>query len=250
MIFDIYFIMFIKMSEEIWEKIEGYSKYEISNIGRIRNKNGLILKQGNNSGYCIINIFNDNGKRNKHYIHRLVATSFLELENNKPHVNHKDGNKENNSVSNLEWVSPSDNIKHAYDNNLIKKYNVEIEQYTKEGVFVKLYSSLTEASKQNNMDTSSIAHVCKGRRKTAGGFIWKYKNSKTEEIPVNSVPVKDFPNYLITEDGKVYNIKRNQYMVSIEQGKLKRITLTNEELSKTFCIHNLIKDHFELSNTL
>jgi hypothetical protein len=250
MIFIIYFIMFIKMSEEeLWKVINGYSKYEISSNGRIRNINGVILKQGINAGYNIINIFGDDKKRKKFYIHRLVSSSFLDIENGKTQVNHKDGNKENNSLTNLEWTSPSENIKHAYNNNLINKYNVEIEQYTKDGIFIKLYSSLSEASKENNIDTGSIAHVCKGQRKSSGGFIWKYKNSKTEEIPANSMPITEFPNYLITKEGRVYNIKRKQYMEPKKQGKLERVKLTDKTVSKTFCIHNLVKDNFEISNT-
>jgi hypothetical protein len=241
--------MFIKMTEELWKVINGYSKYEISNFGRIRNIKGLILKQGLNAGYFIINILDNNGKRKKFYIHRLVADAFLDIEPNNLQVNHKDGNKENNIITNLEWVSQSENIKHAYDNNLIKRYNIEIEQYTLEGIFLKLYNSLRDAANETNTDSASIINVCKGRRKTAGGFIWKYKNSKTEDVPANSIVVKDFPNYLITKEGKIYNIKRQQYMSSKNQGNLNRITLTNNSRSKIFCIHNLIKDHFEISNT-
>jgi hypothetical protein len=115
---------------EIWHPCAGFeTHYEVSNLGNVRSvermvnnrlSNGLrkspskLLKQGKSkSGYLIVSFCVDGVKSNQ-TVHRLVARAFIENESNKPQVNHKDGNKHNNSVENLEWVTVSENAKHAY----------------------------------------------------------------------------------------------------------------------------------------
>ena len=102
---------------EIWKEISGYNgKYQVSSWGRVRNaETGNILKPyKNGKGYLKVGLM-VKGKKNpeKHRVNRLVAKAFIENPNNLPQVNHKDGNKENNSVTNLEWITNSDNMKHA-----------------------------------------------------------------------------------------------------------------------------------------
>jgi hypothetical protein len=236
---------------EIWKNIEGYNNYEVSNTGKIRNiKLNKELKLSSNTGYFYI-FLSENNKRKKGYIHRLVANSFLEKTDDKLVVNHKDGNKQNNSVENLEWITQGENIKHALDNNLLIHFKLGVEQYTDENEFIKEYSSIEDASIITSINGGSISLVCKGKRKTAGGFIWKYKSESntTKEQPVG-IEVKDFPNYIITRDGKVYSKKRQNYIKSQKQGNIYRVKLQNNNLVKSFCIHNLVKDHFENSTTL
>lgn len=100
---------------EIWKPIFGYN-YEVSSLGRIRNASNnkiLSLFDKNRMGYYRVILFKEH-KRKRFFIHRLVAETFLENLENKPQVNHKDGNKQNNNVENLEWVSQSENMKHSY----------------------------------------------------------------------------------------------------------------------------------------
>lgn len=98
---------------EIWVTIKDFPDYEISSWGRIRNKKGEILTPyKNHKGYLKIGLRQD-GADHKKRIHRLVAETFLPNPNNLPEVNHKDGNKENNSFTNLEWVSGEQNRAHA-----------------------------------------------------------------------------------------------------------------------------------------
>lgn len=105
------------IAEEIWKDIKGYEgSYQISNLGRaksFKSKTEKIMrfsKAGRNyDTICLM----QNGKVNRQYIHRLVAIHFLENPTNLREVNHKDGNKQNNNVNNLEWVSLIDNLKHA-----------------------------------------------------------------------------------------------------------------------------------------
>lgn len=99
---------------EKWKDIDGFEgKYQISSWGRVRNRDGLILKPYmNNKGYLKISL--QQGRRAiKKRVHRLVAIAFIPNPENLPQVNHKDGNKTNNSFTNLEWISNSDNLKHA-----------------------------------------------------------------------------------------------------------------------------------------
>lgn len=106
-----------------WKKIEAFDgMFSVSDTGQIRNnKTGKCLKQSlNKKGYCQI-VVKPHGRAGKSVvfrIHRIVATEFLENPENKPTVNHKDGNKTNNSVSNLEWATRSENMQHACDNGL------------------------------------------------------------------------------------------------------------------------------------
>lgn len=102
---------------EIWKNIEGYNgKYQVSSWGKIRNaETGTILKPYRNSkGYLKVGL-HVKGKRIpvKHRVNRLVAQAFIPNPNNLPQVNHKDGNKENNSFTNLEWVTNEENYIHA-----------------------------------------------------------------------------------------------------------------------------------------
>lgn len=102
-----------------WKKIKGWPRYSISNTGLVRNDNtGLILKpQTNTYGYYHVKLYGLY-RRKITAIHRLVAKAFIKNNNKKPEVNHIDGNKKNNNVNNLEWVTVSENAIHAYKNKL------------------------------------------------------------------------------------------------------------------------------------
>lgn len=105
---------------EIWRDIEEFKgQYQISSWGRVRNKDGFILKPYvNQKGYIRISL--QQGKRSiKRRVHRLVAQAFIPNPLNLPQVNHKDGNKQNNSYTNLEWVTNSENLHHAME---MRKY--------------------------------------------------------------------------------------------------------------------------------
>lgn len=102
---------------EIWRDIDGYEgKYQVSNWGRVRNvKRNIIIKPYlNHKGYEKVSLSRGTkGNTDKHRVHRLVALAFIPNPNDLPQVNHKDGNKRNNSVSNLEWCTNLQNAQHA-----------------------------------------------------------------------------------------------------------------------------------------
>lgn len=98
--------------KEIWTDIEGYDgKYQVSSWGRVRGARGIMKPYENHKGYLKIGLIKD-GVREKHRVNRLVAKAFIPNFRNYPEVNHKDGNKKNNSVTNLEWVTGKQNREH------------------------------------------------------------------------------------------------------------------------------------------
>lgn len=112
---------------EVWKDIKGFERlYQISNYGNIKSLNykrtgkEQVLKQNiNGRGYCYVNISINNKYKNI-LIHRAVAKTFIPTNNEKLDINHKDGNKQNNRVENLEWCTRSQNIQHAYNNGFKK----------------------------------------------------------------------------------------------------------------------------------
>ena len=100
---------------ETYKTIKDYPNYEVSGVGNVRNiVTGCVLRPGRNkNGYQQVNLYL-NGKRKSQLIHRLVADAFIPNPENKRTVNHIDGDKTNNRAENLEWVSDSENIKHAF----------------------------------------------------------------------------------------------------------------------------------------
>lgn len=121
--------------EEIWKKIKGYPDYYVSNFGRVKSyygrTNGEVL-QGHlvNSGYKTVALYTAPKTSTRKSIHRLVAEAFIPNPENKPQVNHIDGDRFNNAVTNLEWVTCSENTQHAYDKELESKgegrYNAKL----------------------------------------------------------------------------------------------------------------------------
>lgn len=100
--------------KELWKDVEGYEGlYMISNLGRVKSLHGSgrILKQ---SGTIYLHVsFNKNGVQKGFLVHRLVGLAFIPNPDGKPEINHKDGDKHNNSVDNLEWVTPQENQLHS-----------------------------------------------------------------------------------------------------------------------------------------
>lgn len=154
-----------------------YENYQVSNLGRFKNSKGIIMEnyKPHHSGYIHLRV-----DKEKYSLHRLVAFAFLENPLNKPVVNHIDGNKINNAVSNLEWCTFSENSFHSHKIELIKTYKRKIGQYTIDGELVKEYSSIVEAMNETNV--TGIKSVLYKKQNTSGGFIWKYldenKNKK------------------------------------------------------------------------
>lgn len=162
------------LNNEIWVNIKNHDDYQISNFGRIKSfKNGkekLLKPWVANTGYLTIGLDNKS-----HSIHRLVAETFIHKIANKKFVNHIDGNKLNNSISNLEWCSLAENIQHAFKTGLMdnaikimasKKIRAKIiKQYNLAGEYIRSYKGSVEAQnylrKQNiRVNARNIRHVC------------------------------------------------------------------------------------------
>ncbi len=161
--------------KEVWKDIRGLYPYQISSMGRVLNtKTGVIRKpKTTKKGYKFVSI-----KYKNYTIHRLVAEAFIPNPENKPQVNHKDTNKENNCISNLEWSTNSENQLHAYKTGLHKnKRSSAINQYDLQNNLIKSWESMIEVERTLKIKYQDICQCCKGKRKTAGGYIWRYKDT-------------------------------------------------------------------------
>lgn len=92
------------MEKEIWKTIPKLTNYEVSNMGRVRKKNLVLSQEETKKGYLRVSL-SQNGKRKHYKVHRLVASAFIPNDENFPQINHKDENKKNNNVENLEWCT-------------------------------------------------------------------------------------------------------------------------------------------------
>jgi hypothetical protein len=143
----------------------------VSNLGRYKNSSGTIMDnyKVNDNGYIRVYIY-----KKTFVLHRLIALTFLDNPENKDQVNHKDGNKLNNCVSNLEWVTNKENQIHKFQNGLGNNNTRKIKQFDLIGNYITEYQSIALAAKSVNISKSSISGVLRNKRKTAAGFIWKY----------------------------------------------------------------------------
>lgn len=160
------------LNDEIWKQVPNTIKtYYVSNLGRFKNANGRIMENYKPSigGYIIVLIDTKN-----HRLHRIVALTFIDNPENKEQVNHVDGNKTNNAVSNLEWVTNQENQIHKVKMGLGNNFTRKIGQYDLENNFIKEFPSIVSAAKEVNRSKGTLQGALIGRRPTSGGFIWKY----------------------------------------------------------------------------
>ena len=166
----------------MWKKIENASNYEVSDEGEVRNKNTKHVLKGRptkGGGYLQVSIRYDNKKHFiNRYIHRLVAEAYLSDSHSteRNYVNHKDGDKTNNNVNNLEWVTCSENEQHAHNTKLITKTsNRHIGMFDQNGNLIQEFNSVVEAFQQLGKPSRvNIDGALRGKQKTAYGYIWKY----------------------------------------------------------------------------
>lgn len=193
--------------DEIWKDVVGYEDlYKVSNLGNISGKDRICFNEGRNfefhkkekllsqcdcsSGYKSVLLFN-NGKRKLTLAHRIIAQAFIPNPEHKLYVNHIDGDKYNNIVSNLEWVTASENQLHAFKIGIKKPTNTNrfgsentnskpIYQYKMNGEFVKYFGSIIDASRETGINKSGISSCASFRYKNshAGGFLWRYEKDK------------------------------------------------------------------------
>jgi hypothetical protein len=170
---------------EIWKEIssEEFEPVSVSNKGRYYKHTSEKIGFGfdNHAGYKLINLKFSNKKKKARFLHDLIAQAFLGETPENCIVNHKDGNKKNNKVENLEYITYSENTKHAYDSGLVKnKINkgnsVPINQLSLEGEFIATFPSAKEANRKLGISTSNISSVCNGNRPNAGGYKWEFAN--------------------------------------------------------------------------
>ena len=154
-------------SGEEWRKIDGHENYSASTFGRIRNdRNGYILRPLNPTGYCTVSL-----DKKGCYIHRIIAQTFLPNPEQKPLVNHKDGNRRNNRVSNLEWATQSENIQHAVKMGLHTRAIPIAVYYHKE--LIGKFTSHTEASKALNISDALVNLYMDTGKTTSHGYLFQ-----------------------------------------------------------------------------
>ena len=166
----------------MWKDIEFNTNYEVSDEGIVRRKNNKnVLKGCITSGYRSVKLTFENSKQQRFYVHRLVAMHFIpNNDENKTFVNHKDGNKLNNKVENLEWVSPRENNLHYYQK-LRKEAKerknggkaIPIIQYTLDGKEIERFSSMNKAKQKTGISLIQIARCVHGEIESASGYIFK-----------------------------------------------------------------------------
>lgn len=193
---------------ETWKDIKGFEgMYQISSLGKVRSLDRIEeLRHSSGTEYkrlkkgkeltpekglrvepYVVYYLKKNGKRYMKKAHRLVALAFIENNENKKVVNHKDCNPKNNAVENLEWCTHQENIKHAYDNgridlskavessvkNRYKRFK-KVYQYTMNNEFIREFESVKSAANHIGVDQSSLARACRGAYSNSKNYIWSY----------------------------------------------------------------------------
>lgn len=148
-------------------------RYQVSNLGRVKSLIGheKILKPEIRTGYYAVNLSKNNKQKSKR-IHRLVAETFIPNPDNLPQVNHKDENKLNNNVANLEWC---DNTYNSHYPNDLSVYCFDLDEY---------FRSASEASVHTGVCRTSIVKACRGQLSQAGGKWWCYAKDKDTKFPL------------------------------------------------------------------
>ena len=181
---------------EIWKDVKGYEGlYQVSNLGKIESLTRIVTNKINvtrvfkgqamllikSKGYLVLSV-SKNGNQKVKKAHRLVAQAFIHNPDSKCCVNHKDGNKLNNNVNNLEWVTPKENNDHAYKTGLkncnhLKK---KVVMLSLNGNVIRVFESNKEAGITMGIHLGDISGCCLGKRKTAGGYKWEYYKKENE----------------------------------------------------------------------
>lgn len=174
-------------------RLAEYPQYEIYPDGRIFSyKTNKFLKKTFTNGYEFVELFNESGSK-RMSVHRLVAEAFIPNPDNLPCVNHKDETRTNNNVENLEWCTYKYNTNYGtciarrtmhtdYSSDIFKKLAIsanrkmwkQVLQFDKDGNFICSFENIKKASEATGARQGRISACCKGKAKTAGGFIWKY----------------------------------------------------------------------------
>lgn len=158
---------------EIFKEIKEYPLYCISNKGRILKKSNkrILTPSRKPNGYMQINLITGDGRRKKEYVHRLVAITFIPNKNKYPQVNHIDGIRDNNSASNLEWVTAHENVRKSSVCTPIKVYKTNLEE-------VGVYPTISDACQELGLTGSNVSSCLhNGKQKTHRGYIFKTLNN-------------------------------------------------------------------------
>ena len=171
---------------EVWKDIKGYEGlYQVSNLGRIKSiRRNIIMKvRKDKYGYYQLGL-TKNKEQKTFKAHRLVAETFIPNHNNLPEINHKDEDKTNNRVENLEWCTSQENHIHAYKvlhrkgpntgRTGAKNWCSKPVAQLKDGIVIAVFCSATEAGKKTGSSGTKIGLVCNGKRKITNGFEWKW----------------------------------------------------------------------------
>ena len=162
----------------MWKKFvyEGQeTDYSISTEGEVRkDTTNYILSQSSQQDYKFVGLI-INGKQKRMRVHRMVALTFIDNPDNKPYVNHINGNRSDNNVENLEWVTPSENTQHAVNTGLFKSGRTRaVVQYNLNGEQMATFESASEAARQTGGSQSKITMCCRRQRDSANDYQWRY----------------------------------------------------------------------------
>lgn len=169
---------------EQWRDIAGYEGlYQVSDHGRVKrvDRGNILVPCRTTDGYLRVKLCR-HGVQCSICVHRLVAAAFIQNQDNKPEVNHIDGNKTNNRADNIEWVTHHENVLHACRTGLRDR-----EEYRRTAIangkkasraIIRsdgvVFDSMSEAARAIGKTQTAVFNVCKGIRKTAGGYGFKY----------------------------------------------------------------------------
>lgn len=229
---------------EKWMQIEKYKNYEVSSEGRIKNKTSLqILSPIHINGYqCVSLSEKGKGLFKQHLIHRLVVQTFVGNDDQRI-INHIDGNKKNNRLENLEWVTHSENRIHALELGLCDPTKRKIKYCNTETNEIVAFCSMTEASNKLNISRTTISKYVRNN------LTWdKYKFSdETEKVVISdntSYKQIDDTNYAISESGTVKNVKTNHIMKQYNSNGRLHVKLSINKKVKGFSISRLVAKTF------
>jgi len=220
------------------------TNYNVSNEGQIQVADTLKLRAlSTRTGYATFTLIHKDERMTKQ-VHRLVAEAFIPNDDvKKKYVNHINYNKLDNRVENLEWMTASENNKHAHQNEDRKSTRIPVIRTNLDGTEPFRYEYVNLACRDFGSD---INHCLAGRREQVGGYRWTYENVEYNKIGDDDIdldefkPIEGHPNFLISRDARIYNSTRKQFLTPRKTGVYMGVVLDKEPL----CIHRLIATHF------